>query len=86
MDNKKEKEKLYNIIGAYSYLKLATNHLQCIQSTTDDNYLENKIAKLIKEAGKLMKPIELNLKKMGTFDQVEDTIIKIHEITDPILS
>lgn len=88
---KQEEEYLYNTIGIYCHLRMASNHISCIKGSHQslskhDRYMANKMAKLEKEVLGTIKPIESFLKANGNLDQVEEMISKMHELIDPIIS
>lgn len=81
---KKQREQLHNTIGLYVHLKMALNHMACIDTAElPNNYIRNKMSDLETAAIKLMKPIELNLG--DSLDLVEETIINIHDRIEDII-
>jgi hypothetical protein len=84
MSDKKQQEQLHNTIGLYVHLKMALNHMACIDiDDLPNNYVKNKMRDLKISAEKLMKPIEINLG--DGLDMVEETIINIHDRIEDIL-
>jgi hypothetical protein len=88
---KKAEEYLQNTIGVYCHLKMAMNHISCIKGShaslsKHDKYMQNKMAKLEKEVEATIRPIEKYLTDTGTIGEVEDMILQMHTLIDPIIS
>lgn len=88
---KKETEYLQNTIGTYCHLRMAINHISCIKGShitlsKHDKYMQNKMNKLEKEVQATIRPIEKYLTDVGTIDAVEEMILQMHSLIDPIIS
>jgi hypothetical protein len=74
---------IYNTKHAYVHLKMAENHLKCIEDSLD-KYANNKFRDLQNANKKMFKKLELELEKRGELEEIEDMIIKFHEHLDEI--
>ena len=74
---------IHNTKHAYIHLKMAENHLKCIEHQLG-NYTNNKFRNLQTANEKMFKSIERELIKNGEFEEIEEMLIKFHDIIDGI--
>ena len=69
---------IHNTKHAYIHLKMALNHLSCIDKELG-SYANNKFRALKKETEKTFKAMEQELERNGDTEDIEEMIIKLHE-------
>lgn len=82
----KDNNELYNMLGVYVSATMLCNHLQCINRGSKDKYLQNKMRDAEQVITKLLAPINRYIKDEGVEDEVEEMIVKMHELIDPIIT
>ena len=81
-----KKDEIYNVIGIYIHANMLMNHLECIKDQLDDNkYLLNKIVEAKKSLLKIVNPVDRYIISEGNKDRIENMIIEIHDLIDPVL-
>ena len=75
---------IHNTKLAYIHLKLAENHLLCIEQDLS-KYQNNKFKDLKKAVDKCFKALEVELAKQGETESLEETIIQIHSLVEEVI-
>lgn len=88
---KNEEAYLHNVVGIYIHAQMLINHIFCIKgssSTTNshDKYVFNKMADVEKNLLKLTSPISRFLRDQGNLEDIEELIMEMHDIVEPILN
>jgi len=87
------KEEAYkeNLVAAYITGQLFKNQLSCLRKHYDGpdkhhRYLQNKYREMNATMDVLFNPMDRELKKAGAYEELEEVVIKYHELIDKVLT
>lgn len=87
--DKKEQQKVENIIGIYITGSMMKNYASCVQEiysgpNKHGKYVSNKMKELVLASDKALKPIQKFLKETQGEEAVDEMLILYHEVIDNI--
>lgn len=87
--DKKEKQKIENVMGIYVTGTMLRNYADCVGKIYDTpdkhgRYMYNKMTDLVKSTDKALMPIKKFLRENGGEGPVDDMVVLYHETIDQI--